>query len=137
MNMIITRMLGSREHLKYCYSFMQLEAFGAMHLSQAIENLEEGVIVEQDVSLLPLSTPFKIIKLTGRGRKVSRNCLKLWNDIYLPAFKEGEFKRVDEYASSKVGENIFAINFERFQKEREAGRVNQMISKCPPMSEYM
>ena len=71
--MLITRMLGQRHHLEYCYNFVQFESFGTMIFSQAIELLDEGLIDIESVSILPFLESFTVIRLTGKGRRFEKN----------------------------------------------------------------
>lgn len=125
---------GTPQHMEYCHDLIHFETFGTMRFQAALDHLEGGLLSFKEVSVFPLSETLTVIELTSKGRKIVKGVRWIWNDMYLPAFKKQDWTFEDAYEATQGSKSPFALSRERFEQERKAGRLNQIIARCPPIA---
>lgn len=124
---------GTPEHMEFCQDFVHFDTFGTMRFQSALEHLENGLLSYEEISVFPLSETLTVIELTSKGRKALKGFRRIWNELYLPNFKEQDWTLRDAYEVSQGSPAEFALSRERFEKERKAGKLATVIAQCPPI----
>jgi len=123
--------LGQEEHMWMCYNFVQFDAFGTMSFQEAMDQINEGHLEFDEVAIPPFAEAFSVVDLTDAGRDFLRNMQKIWNEIYLPQLEGPELPLQDEYEIDPLISSEFAMSRARLELEREAGRLNKVLDRCP------
>ena len=129
-------MFGQEEHRELCYHLAHFEDFGAMPVQQARELVEDGYLQLKEVHVLPFSASLTVIELTPKGLSESKKLRKLWDLVYEPDLKSSDWVMQDLYDEQRGTGVRFSLSLERFEKEKKAGRLNEVIASCPPLQYY-
>lgn len=124
---------GTREHMEFCHDLIHFETYGTLPFQKAIEHIDGGLLKFKEVSVLPLSETLTVIELTPKGRRALKALSGIWNEMYVPSLKEQDWTLQDAYEASDAAASEFALSRERFEQERKAGKLAEIIARCPPI----
>ena len=132
--------LGSPQHCLWVLDFVNFETFGTMGFNHACENANHGYLKVSEIMLAPSANVLTVIELTAKGRDVSKKLHEIWKDFYEPVFinEVPNWEVPDPFTlsdtlSELVGFSQLALSRERFETERKAGKLNEIIKRCPPI----